>query len=131
MSAEGEVEETTAENQPLEEPEVSSVKHEGILSDDKPQVEPTTNASVLSASDIRDSVDDTIVEPSPNDAGNAENGSKSEVKSEPAVEQTSNGTDDWEDILGNGQLMKKVGVWFIEGLSIIYQSSLFWLTGAP
>ena len=73
--------------------------------------EATTNASILSASDIRGSVDDTIVESLPDDVPKTENGSKGEVDTvEPAEEEpASNGNDDWEDILGNGQLMKKVG----------------------
>ena len=79
--------------------------------DIKTPLEATTNASILSASDIRGSVDDTAVETSPDDAPIAENGSKGEADTSepPAEEPASNGSDDWEDILGNGQLMKKVG----------------------
>lgn len=74
----------------------------------------TPNASVLSASEIRGVDSDEITtEPHPADAHDAKNGLEAnESKTEEAeADPTSNGVeDDWEDILGNGQLMKKVSV---------------------
>lgn len=84
--------------------------------DGKVSPEAATNASIVSASDIRGSVDDTTVEAPPEAPPSDENGSKSEDKAgEPVEEPASNGesvngSDDWQDILGNGQLMKKVHI---------------------
>lgn len=102
----------------------SKAKNEEVAS---PEVFP--NASVLSASDIRASVDETtaVAESPPAIAVEAENDAQSESKVQEkvaVVEEPSNGEEEanngaeklsngaeeegWIDILANGQLMKKV-----------------------
>ena len=111
---------TPEANQPREEHSLENGEGEDNSqpqTDGKISPEPATNSSIVSASDIRGSVDDTAVEAPPEDPPSAENGSKSEDKAaepveEPASNGESNGGDDWQDILGNGQLMKKVGIMF-------------------
>lgn len=79
-----------------------------LQTDERLTREKTTNAS---ASEIRGVTDETTVEPHPGDAHDANNGFEaSESKREQAeTEPASNGVeDDWVDVLGNGQLMKKV-----------------------
>ena len=110
---------TPETNQPPEEHSLENGEEEGSSqpqTEGKISPEATTNSSIVSASDIRGSVDDTTIEASPEaeEAPSAENGSKDEDKAtkpteEPASNGESNGDDDWQDILGNGQLMKKVG----------------------
>ena len=109
---------TPEANQPREENSLENGEGEDNSqpqTDGKVSPEPATNSSIVSASDIRGSVDDTAVEAPPEDPPSAENGSKSEDKAAEPVEELasngeSNGGDDWQDILGNGQLMKKVGM---------------------
>jgi hypothetical protein len=85
--------------------------------DGKVSPEAITNSSIVSASDIRGSVDDTTVEAPPEESSSAENGSNGEDKAAEPVEEpasngeSANGGDDWQDVLGNGQLMKKVGMY--------------------
>ena len=91
----------------------SQPQTEGKLSPETTTID-TTNSSIVSASDIRGSVDNTTIEasPEPEEAPSAENGSKDEDKATKAVEEpASNGEsngDAYDDLLGNGQLMKKV-----------------------
>ena len=134
---------TPEANQPSEEHSIEN----GDGEDNQPQrdgkisPEAVTNSSIVSASDIRESVNDTMVEAPSEESPSAENGSKDEEKAaEPVVEalseesptrsaengsngedkaaepveepasngESANGGDDWQDVLGNGQLMKKV-----------------------
>ena len=109
---------TPEANQPPEEHSLENGEGEDNSqpqTDGKASSEAATNSSIVSASDIRGSVDDTAVEAPPEEVPSAENGSKSEDKTaepveEPASNGESNGGDDWQDILGNGQLMKKVSM---------------------
>ena len=131
---------TPEANQPSEEHSIEN----GDGEDNQPQrdgkisPEAVTNSSIVSASDIRESVNDTTVEAPSEESPSAENDSKDEEKAaEPVVEalpeesptcstengsngedkaaeepasngESANGGDDWQDVLGNGQLMKKV-----------------------
>ena len=97
------------------------VTDEAAASEEKPEVDlkalldETTNASVLSASDIRSAADDTTTAAAPGGAEETKNGVEDEVEAKPAGEEDSNvpasadsDNSDWVDVLGNGQLMKKV-----------------------
>ena len=104
-------------NEPPKEHSLENGEDEGNIQrqkEGKLLPETTTNSSIVSASDIRGSVDDTTIEasPEPEEAPSVENGSKDEDKATKAVEEpTSNGEsngDAYDDLLGNGQLMKKV-----------------------
>ena len=106
------------DKQSQEEPDVTRPEKEEIQTvdktqnEEKPSLEALPNASVLSASEIRGPTDETTVEASPSNAGGDASGEESEAKEEKettAMEQTSNGAEEgWEDVLGNGQLVKKV-----------------------
>lgn len=89
--------------------------------DEKPEVdmkalpdEATINASVLSASEIRSPAYDTTAESSPSGVEESKNGAENGVEEKSAKEEDSNRPEsadshtDWVDILGNGQLMKRV-----------------------
>ena len=107
------------EKQTKEEADITQTGDEEKRLDGEPRIEEklaqatTTNASILSASEIRGSTDETVTAESPSNARDAENGldeSESEKEEVSTAEPASNGTEDgWVDILGNGQLMKKVG----------------------
>lgn len=135
---------TPEANQPSEEHSVENGDGEDnnqSQRDGKISPEAVTNFSVVSASDIHESVNDTTVEAPSEESPSAENGSNGEDKAaEPVVEAppkesptcsaengssgkdkaaeaveepasnggSENGGDDWQDVLGNGQLMKKV-----------------------
>ena len=110
---------STAEtNEPKEEQSLENGKGEASVQAQiggKVSPEATTNASVVSASDICGSVDDIAAETTPEDAPNASSDSKDETSAvEAPGEPTSNGEckteedEEWQDVLGTGQLMKKV-----------------------
>ena len=110
-------EELADEKQTQEESGVTQNGDEEKQLGDEPQMDErlaqgkTPNASVLSSSEIRDVSDETTIEPHPADTHDAKNGFEAnESKAEEAeAEPASSGVEDgWEDILGNGQLMKKV-----------------------
>ena len=110
---------TPEASQPLEEHSLENGEGEDSIqpqTDGKVSPEAPTNSSIVSASDIRGSVDDTAVGAPPEEEPSAENGSKNEDKAvEPTEEpasngESANGSDDWQDVLGNGQLMKKVSM---------------------